>query len=154
MIDNIKLKQELQTDPLSLNYNQYLINGNHVNVASLLNAKNYDYYRILNSKELLLWSAQNGRYVNIEKFSDNALQTNEYRSIAKAALALINRETTELDLNRADVTAMLEALIMLNVLTISDKIELLSLAKIKISRAEQLFGLGTTIHHLDIAGAI
>lgn len=95
--------------------------------------------RPLSSAELLAWAGRAGRLARIEQAAQSG--SGEPSSIAKAALRLISRDGTELDLNLPDRAGMLDALVAAGVLTAEEKADLCTLATQRISPA-QAAGLG------------
>ncbi len=115
--------------------------------AAALNVKDRDTLRPISSAELLAWSGQVGRFGRIEAATVDANLSAEIQTVARVAHRMICRDTTQLDLSLPDRMAMIDALVGAGVLIvdaekeIDEKAELLAIATVKVSRAEQL-GLG------------
>lgn len=132
------LINEIKTDPLGRGYNtmtnQQLFNS--------LNTKNRTKLLPLSSKQLLAWAAQEGRYSKILNGTtislSNTTQTNACRSICWAAIKMIERDGTELDLNLSDRVALVDALVSFTILSNADRTALYNLASINVSRLEEI----------------
>ena len=138
------LADELATDPSALGYKAPLDAGNHQEVAAILNEPRYDTVGAarISSTTLLRWGAQNGRIDALKQAVDSHTDAG-VRSIADAALRMIQRADTGLELGTDD--AMVQALVDAGVFTAADKTSLEALSTAKISRAAQL-GLGRVTH--------
>ena len=108
--------------------------------AELLNAKTIDSTQPISSAELLAWAGLAGRLARIDRAAnDNKTVSNDnLRSVAMAAMKMIERDNTTLDLSLADREAMLDVLVAGGVLTPDDKTSLQELVAVEISRAEEL----------------
>ena len=155
-----QLNSELNTDPGNLGYASLIASQNDAGLAGLLNAKTLDGIRNLPSTELLAWSAGNGRMVKIALAAGMTLppaNDSTYanmvglKSVAMAASAMINRDNTSLDLALTDRKQMVAVLVSAGVLSQADSDSLYALAAIKISRAEWLWGINTTVDPVDVA---
>lgn len=144
------LKSELEDDPQSLG-----CTGDDVADAALLNAANRTTYQALGSRALLAWGAAGAR---LSKINDAANRVSPFdaipaaaRSVAMAADRMLSRSDTELDLANPAHVALVNALVASGVLTANDKTELLAMATVLRSRAEEL-GLGKVgPHHVTEA---
>lgn len=149
----VTLQSELENDPQSLGYT-----GDDVADAALLNATNRTTYQALGSRALLAWGAAGAR---LSKINDAANRVSPFdslpasaRSVAMAADRMLSRADTELDLANAGHVALVDALVASQVLTANDKAELLAMATVARSRADEL-GLGKVgPHHLAQARSI
>lgn len=147
MVDLQKLKNEIENDPLERGYSNMTNNE----IVFSLNAKNRTFYKPLSSKALLAWSAVNGRLRKIKNAIDSPNE--QLSSIAEAAYLMIVRDNTELDLNLVDRMTLLNTLVGAGVLTVEDKQDILDVANIVGSRAEEL-GIGSVfISHVDYVNA-
>lgn len=149
------LTTELQDDPQALGYATPLAAGDHQEAARLINAPRTATVgaRRIPSTELLIWGGA-GRIAALEDAAADTQQTAEVRSAASAALRMIQRGDTELDLGTQAIADMVELLRANGVFSDADKSELQTMSTRDISRAEELFGLGTTITHSEIAEAL
>ena len=92
----------------------------------------------IRSDDLLAWSAMSSRFMKIKRAMEDEAKTDEIRSIAWAAMKMIERDGTDLDLNLSDRAAMLDTLVSDEILSESDKNDLYSVATKTISRAQEL----------------
>lgn len=110
-----------------------------------LNAKNRTRYAPVTSRQLLSWCAggsppeTKSRMVRLREAEASGVEA--IKGIASAALLMITRDGTALDLSDASHFAMLGALVSASVFTAAEQTELQALATESISRAEEL-GLG------------
>jgi len=102
--------------------------------AAACRAKTVKRLRPLSSAQLLAWAGQAGRLARIEQAAES--RSDQLKSIAKAALKLIDRDGTRLDLNLPDRAGMVDALVAAGVLTAEEKADLCALATERISPAE------------------
>ncbi len=135
------LKKEIETDPLGRGYSAMTPEQ----LAADLNTHYRQRLVPLSSAELLAWAAggaddTKGRKCRYERIEDAASQhaKSAIRGIAKAAIKLIERDNTVLDLNLDDRKAMVAALVAAGVLTTEEENELHAKATQPISRAEEL----------------
>lgn len=126
--------QEVKTDPLSRGY----AGMDDAALWASLQTLNRSKLRILNSRQLLEWSALNGRYMKLENAAANVALGDEMRSVVKAAIKLLDRSDTELDLSLATHANMMGALVLAGVFSSDDQISLEELATVAISRAEEI----------------
>lgn len=128
------LKAEITGDPLGRGYTS--MTDDQI-VASLAAEDRVVLVPVV-SAELLAWSAGNGRYMKIKTASEDATKNDDIRSIAFAALMMLERDGTSFDFNIPGREALLDALIAVGTLDATDKAALKSLAERTISRAEEL----------------
>lgn len=126
--------QEIKTDPLGRGYDQ-MTDGE---LWSSLQEKNRSKPRVLNSRQLLEWSAENGRYMKLENAAANVALGDEIRSVVKAAIKLLDRADTELDLSLPSHASMVGALVFAGVFSSEDQASIEQLATVNISRAEEI----------------
>ena len=150
----MSLREEILNDPLGRGYSSMT----DAEIADSLNEKNRTKVVPLSSAELLAWSGGGAdddnniasRYERIEAAATSHA-SGAVRGACKAAIRLIERDSTVLDLTLPDRAAMVDALVAGNVLTETEKTELYTLATQQISRAEEL-GLGV-VYAADVTGA-
>ncbi len=138
------LQDELKNDPLGRGY----ASMSDAEVAADLNTVYRTRIVPISSAELLAWagggaddaSATPSRYERIEDAAANHASP-AVRGVAKAALRLIERDGTQLDLNLPDRQQMVDALVSGGVITSTEKDDLYSLGTESVSRAQEL-GLG------------
>lgn len=136
------LTSEIANDPLTIGYSSMT----DQQVADSLNGLTRTRQTPISSAELLAWSGAGAdastkcRYERIQEAAATH-GTNAVRGAAVAALGMIERDGTSLDLSRSDRMAMLNAIVAGGVLTAGEKDELLALGAQSISRADEL-GLG------------
>ncbi|PWG61757.1 hypothetical protein [Sediminicurvatus halobius] len=137
------LSNELANDPQGLGYQTHISAGDHQSVTAIINEPRYSTVggRRISSTELLMWGAQAGRIARLEDAAANSQLGADVRSIASAALRMVQRSDTGLDLSDAQEVAMIDALVQATVFTADDKSSLEALSTADISRAEQI-GLG------------
>ena len=128
------LADELANDPLSRGYasmDSYVLRDS-------LNNKDRSSYQTLTSNELLKWSGINGRYIKIKTAAENTSLTDEIRSAAYAAVVMVDRDNTVFDYNDSNSQDIMNILVTNNVISESDKTDLIKSATVLISRAEEL----------------
>lgn len=137
------LSDELTNDPETLGYATPLTAGDHQEVARLLNEPRYSTpgAKPIASTTLLDWGGKNGRIANLKDAAGNTNNSAELRSIAEAALLMIQRSDTNLDMSQSEILGMLDALKQASVFSQTDIDSLNAMSTTDISRAEQL-GLG------------
>jgi len=150
----MSLREEILNDPLGRGY----ADMTDAEIADSLNTKDRDRIVPLSSAALLAWSGGGAdddnniasRYERIETAATEHA-SGAVRGACKAAIRLIDRDSTELDLSLPDRAAMVDALVAGGVLTADEKDGLYAMATQQISRAEEL-GLGT-VYAADVTGA-
>lgn len=85
-------------------------------------------YRDIPSRELLAWSGQSGRLKKLKDAENNLALPSDVRNVVSAAILMIERDGTSIDLNLADRQAMLAALVSAEVFSQSDSDSLYALA--------------------------
>lgn len=134
------LHDELANDPVDLGYAPLLAAGSANQVAALLNEPRYGALGSVPITPLLEWIAAHGVMARLRAAAagDDA----QVASIAEVALMLVsNPNIPALDLSRPRVQTMLAALAQAGVVPQDAHDELLALATVRVSRAQQL-GLG------------
>jgi hypothetical protein len=134
-----RLGQEIKNDPLNRGY------SGMSNTQILESLRTPDRpagtYNVLSSAELLAWAGSNQRKRKLRAAS-NDHASDDIKNIAEIAVDMLNRDATELDLNKADRVAMMNALVAGGVLAAEDTAALYALAaKPNVSRLQEL-GLG------------
>lgn len=129
-----RLRDELLNDPLGRGY----ASMDEVEVIHSLIEVDRDILSPIKSDNLLAWSAMGGRFMKIKRVAEDETQSDEIRSIAWAAMKMIERDGTDLDLNLSDRAAMLDTLVSSEILSESDKDDLYDVATRTISRANEL----------------
>ncbi len=140
-----KLVPEIRDDPENVGY----ANMTDAEVAASLNAETKSKLRPLSSAELLAWSGQAGRLGKIEAAQTCNDTPPTVRTIAKVTYLMIQRSDTRLDLNLPDRNAMFDALVQADVLTANEKAELVAMATVSISRAEEV-----GLPHVDVGNVL
>jgi len=138
------IKAEITIDPLTRGY----AGMTDQQVVDSLLAQDRSRINPLSSAELLAWAAGGAddaqaiksRYERIQE-SSTAHPSGAVRGACLAAMGLIQRDGTELDLNLPDRAALVGGLVAGGVLTVTEQAELTTLATETVSRAEEL-GLG------------
>jgi len=144
------LKAEITNDPLGL-----YTGLDNSEIVEAINAKSRTYKAPISSAELLAWAAQAsaGEDPRILKLQEAAAShaVKQIKGLAWAAVKMVERDATSLDLNLSDRQAMLDALVAGGALSAADKAALESLATVTGSRAEELFGEGVVVYqsHVD-----
>jgi hypothetical protein len=141
------LATELTNDPLARGYSGMTA----AQAAASLNTANRPSATtvLIPSAELLAWSgggasddpAVKCRYERIQEAAGSHA-SNVVRGACLAALGMIERDDTGLDLSKSDRVGMLDALVSGGVLTAGEKTEVVAMGTPLISRAQEL-GLGT-----------
>lgn len=129
-----RLRDELLNDPLGRVY----ASMDEVEVIHSLIEVDRDVLIPIRSDDLLAWSAMGARFMKIKRAMEDEAKADEIRSIAWAAMKMIERDGTDLDLNLSDRAAMLDTLVSAEILSESDKNDLYSAATKTISRAQEL----------------
>ena len=135
------LHDELTNDPEGLGYAPLLAAGSANAIADLLNAPHYDALGKVGITPMLVWIAKHGVMARLRAAAagDNA----QIASIAEVAMLLVqNPNISAIDFGLSDVQAMLAALAQAGVIPQDAYTEVLTLATVHVSRAQQL-GLGT-----------
>lgn len=133
-MDTDRLIQEIKTDPLNRGY----ATMDDAALWESFSTKDRPKFRILNSRQLLEWSAENGRYMKLENAAANVALGDELRSVVKAAIKLLDRPDTELDLSLPSHVNLMGALVLAGVFSSDDQASLQQLATLNISRAEEI----------------
>lgn len=148
------LASELTTDPLAVGY----AGMTDQQAADSLSAASRSQIVPISSAELLAWSgagATDGivkcRYERIQDAAA-AHATHSVRGACIAALGLIERDGTSLDLSLPDRVSMLNAIVGANVLTAQEQAEIEAMGTKQISRAEEI-GLGSVVSIEHVASA-
>lgn len=149
-----KLFAEITTDPLGRGYTGMT----DQQIADSLNAVDRTRLNVLSSAELLAWSGAGAddasgvasRYERIETAASSHA-SGAVRGACKAAIRLIDRDATELDLSLPDRATMVAALVAGGVLTAAEQTELVAMATENISRATEI-GIGV-VYAADVTGA-
>jgi hypothetical protein len=136
-----KLRDELINDPLERGY----ANMTDAECAESLNTVNRTQYTAIGSDELLAWSgggasdatSTKSRYERIEDAAANHASL-EVKGACKAAVTLIDRDNTDLNLGLTDRAAMVDGLVAGGVLTSDEKDELVAMGTRLVSRAQEL----------------
>lgn len=92
----------------------------------------------LGSRTLLEWAAYNSRYQKLENAANDANTGDAVRSICKAALKILDRADTELDLRYPEHMTLLDGLVASGVLSSEDKDSLVAASTVMVSRAEEI----------------
>lgn len=92
----------------------------------------------LGSRTLLEWAAYNSRYQKLENAANDVNTGDAVRSICKAALKILDRADTELDLRYPEHMTLLDGLVASGVLSSEDKDSLIATSTVMISRAEEI----------------
>lgn len=136
-----ELRNELTLDPAGLGYAPLLAAGSANQVAALLNEPRYETLGSVPITPLLEWIAVHGIMARLR--AAVAGTDAQVASIAEVALMLVsNPNIPALDLSRSRVQEMLQVLAIAGVITQAAHDELVELATVQESRAQQL-GLGT-----------
>jgi len=136
-----KLATELADDPLERGYSGMT----DVQAAGSLNTVNRDRVVAITSAELLAWSGggANDGAVTPSRYERIETAAKEHTSLAvrgasKAAIQLIGRDGTTLNLALTDRMGMVDALVVGGVLTTDEKTALVALGTETITRAAEL----------------
>lgn len=147
-IDITALAAELANDPLDVGYSGMT----DAQCAIALNTVDRNVVVQRDSRKLLQWLAGSGRYQRIEDAAANPVKSDAIRSICKAALRMVERDGTLLDLSNAEQEGMIDALVADGTLTATDKSDLVTMATTQMSRSEEL-GLGGAVKPGNVAEA-
>jgi len=149
-MDHIALRNEIMNDPAGLGYVGHVQSGADNRIADLLNQPAGQRYVPLSIGEVLIWAAQTGAMRKLSAGTQHPEQA--IATVAETALALINAPLETIDIGRAEVRGMLDALVTGGVLTVSDANSLLERASRMSSRANDL-GFGS-VSDQDVAVAL
>jgi hypothetical protein len=135
------LHDELTNDPAGIGYAPALAAGSHNVVAALLNAPQFDALGSVGITPMLIWIAKYGVMARLRAAA--AGDNPQIASIAEVAALLVqNPNISAIDFSLPDVQAMLAALAQAGVISAEAYQEVVALATVHVSRAQQL-GLGT-----------
>jgi len=126
--------QEIKTDPLGRGYAQM----SDDDLWESLQQTNRTRLCVVNSRQLLEWIAAESRYMKLENAAANVSLGDAVRSVVKAAIKLVDRPDTLLDLTQQSQLGMLNALQLSGVFSGDDYQSLLNLATENISRATEI----------------
>lgn len=133
-----EIKTEIDTDPIPRTYSgmtdQQVMDSMNLTIDRTVQSP-------VGSADLLAWAGDGERYMKLKTTSENVAKSDAVRSIAFAALAMINRDGTDFDFSLADRVAMLDALVTDGTLAAADKTALEALSNTSVSRGVEL-GLG------------
>ncbi|MBX9607274.1 MAG: hypothetical protein K2Y51_13700 [Gammaproteobacteria bacterium] len=90
----------------------------------------------LDSRKLLRWGGAGGRLARLEDAAANTELPVEVRAVARAAVLVVSREDTTLELDDPNHEALVDALVLAGVLTAADKSELIAMATKRVPRYE------------------
>lgn len=144
-----RLSLEIKNDPLNRGYAQMT----NAQILTSLNTANrpVSTYKIISSAELLAWAGSNQRKKKLREAITTGVN-DDIKNIAEIAVDMLGRDSTELDLNKQDRVAMMNALVAGGVLSQADTDALYVLAtQPNISRLKEL-KLGE-FHEGDVAWA-
>ncbi len=82
----------------------------------------------LDSRKLLRWGGAGGRLARLEDAAANAELPVEVRAVARAAVLVVSREDTQLELADPNHEALVDALVASGVLTVEDKAQMIAMA--------------------------
>jgi hypothetical protein len=138
----MSLRDELLTDPAARGYEAYVDLGNNAALVRLLNERLYAQVgaRRISSAELLIWAAQDDRLGRLKAAIGDTALPSALRTIADAAVQVIERDGTEIDMSRPEIQQMVTALVQASVFTADDQSSLETLSTAQVSRAEIVLG--------------
>lgn len=128
------LKAEIDIDPLNRGY----VSMDNYQIRDSLNVKDRVSYRIITSNELLKWSGVGGRYIKVQRASNDESLSDEVRSASFAAIIMINRDNTIFDYNDTTTQSIVDILVNSDIISQSDKDDLVSSLLSPISRANEI----------------
>ena len=141
-------KTEIQTGPMAAELAPFVAAGDDGAVVALLNAKTIDAVRSVGRTLFVRWAAKTGMRATIQDVSIEA--SSLLRSSALALLDIIQGGgDTGVNFAEPDNVTMLSSWVFYNKLAPAHRDELLALATVKISRAEQVAGRDVSIE--DVA---
>jgi hypothetical protein len=154
-INYTSLRQELDDDPLDFGYVNYLNSGNHVDVATLLNQKNYiisDQYVLI--KDVQSYVDTNNLRVGVYKGITNNELPEQIRDVCQSVKNMFEARYEYVDITNETFLAGIDALCLVGLLTTDNKSGIIAIGDKPASRADVLFGYPTTVSHIDIAEAM
>lgn len=143
------LSVELTTGPRAAEIAPLLVAGNDAAIAAVLNRKDIPAYSLVTWAQFAEWAAATGVRADIEAWKTHAVRA--IRAIAWTLSDGLIRGAGAIDFSKAGELAMIDALVTATLLSAADKTSLLTLATIKLSRADQL---GITVTDVDIRKTI
>ncbi|HXG76456.1 MAG TPA: hypothetical protein VNJ53_07800 [Gaiellaceae bacterium] len=152
-LDLAALANELRTDPAALGYAPLVASGSDAALADLLNRRNRAGRRPIAVAPLLLRAAASGVLAILTAASQDLTKPAAVRAAALAILKVLDRVDT-LDLDDPALRGVLDGLVAAGVLTAAQRDAVVAFGNAQISRAEELFGPGTVVSHLDVARAL
>lgn len=146
-LDYQALKQEIDNDPLSLGYAQFVAVGSDYGVSQLLNATNYTKESYANISDIESYADSH----NLRDGIEDGAASNPY---ARAASRLFAARYDTVDVNNTAFKGVLQGLVSTSVITQTDSDSIITLGNVPASRAEVLWGSGTNITESDVAKAL
>ena len=138
------VKAYIEQDPDSLGFAAPWAAGNNTAVVDLLNQPRTDAFVPRSSRELLSFSASNGIFDKILAGTKSA--DARAAGICEAAMIMIRREDTELDLADPDHLAMASALKAAGVLNDANETALLAFCQAKVGQFEADYGRQASLY--------
>jgi hypothetical protein len=140
------LLAEINADPAGLGYGPFRSAGNDAGIVKLLNdrTRGLTVPQVASWSAVLKWLAQQGYRSKLQDASTTAAAAN--RDAALAILDLIHGAAPGFDVTDAAMVALFNA-----VIPAASQAALLALGNVPASRAEVLFGYGTTPTDKDVS---
>lgn len=160
MIDLVVLKDDIISGPLSSQLAQLVIDGRDSDIANELNNKIFDGY--ISRRHLTVCLTKFESVGGLIKWVLDSRTMPDGNPVSFSIYCLFNSinrvVTSDLDL-KASIADITKGLLTADPLIKSglvpqEFIDALNSGEIKISRAEQLFGIGTIVNHENIAKAL
>ena len=105
----------------------------------------------LNSRQLLRWGGAGGRLAKLEDAAADRELPREVRSIARAAVLVVSREDTQLELDDPSHEALVDGLVAAGVLSADDKSELVAMATVEQPRGALAGEPNPSLHQVMVA---
>jgi hypothetical protein len=154
-VDIPTLTNELNTDPLVLGYAPWITQGNTGELANLLNAQIKTVTKPIPVNEVLKFTANTGILLRLDSAKGNTGKSDKARASALAVFEFIRSPHTKpLDVGDTSISGIITELVTQGVITVAEKDAFIALSQQPGSRAEELFGIGTSVSYIDVAQAL
>ncbi len=108
----------------------------------------------LDSRKLLRWGGAGGRLAKLEDAAANAELPVQVRSVARAAVLVVSREDTQLELADPNHEALVDGLVAAGVLSADDKSELVAMATVEQPRGALAGEPNPSLHQVTVARGV
>lgn len=153
-IDYSILKNELIIDPSGLGYSTFINNGNETSLVNLINQPFTTLYSYAKISDIQSYIDSNGLSIGIEDAAANSGTVEPIRQCARMATKLFSARYETVDVMVPAFGSCLDGLVAGGLMSGDDKVSIINLAATSGTRAESIFGIGTSINDIDISIAL